>query len=66
MLELFKKYSYNIFITLAYTIIAALVYGVWSFNAWQLWYVTTIIVVVILAIGVFCGWLWIKHDSKKQ
>lgn len=66
MLEIFKKNYVNICIVFVYTIIAGLVYGIWSYSAWQLWYVTLIIVLVIVALGVLCGYFWISHELKKQ
>lgn len=65
MLNFLKKYCYNICIVSVYTLLACLVYGIWSYSAWQLWYVSLIIVIFIIAFGVFCGYLWIKNSIKK-
>ena len=66
MLEFVKKYYYNICITAVYTFLACLVYGVWSYSAWNLWSVTLIIVVAFVAVGFLCGYVWITHEVKKQ
>lgn len=65
MLEIIKKYRYNISIVFAYTLIADLVYGVWSYSLWQSWYISLIIVIVITIIGGVVGWFWIKSIDKE-
>lgn len=66
MLEIFKKNYVNICIVFVYTLLGSLVYGIWSYSAWHLWYVTLIIILVIIGLGCLCGWFWIGHEIKKQ
>lgn len=66
MLEFIKKHFYNICITFVYTLLACLVYGIWSYSAWNLWYVTLIIVVLLVVVGSLCGYIWIKKEIQKQ
>ena len=65
MLDFIKKHCYELMVTFVYTLLACLVYGIWSYSAWELWYVSVIIVIVILLIGVVCGYLWISIKNKK-
>lgn len=65
MLEIFKRNYLNILIAFFYTIIATLVYGIWSYSAWHLWYVTFIIVLAILIVGIIIGYFWIKSENAK-
>ncbi|MDE5856112.1 MAG: hypothetical protein K2H06_03595, partial [Anaeroplasmataceae bacterium] len=53
-------------IAIVYTILASLVYGIWSYSAWHLWYVTLIIVIVIVGIGSVIGYFWIRSEIKKN
>ena len=66
MLEFIKKYCYNICVTFVYTLLACLVYGIWSYSAWNLWYVTLIIVICCVIVGVNCGYFWVSKEFKKQ
>ena len=66
MLNFLKKYCYNICIVSVYTLLACLVYGVWSYSLWQLWYVTLIIILAFIAIGVVFGYFWILNLKKKE
>ncbi|MDE7264154.1 MAG: hypothetical protein K2N64_05795 [Anaeroplasmataceae bacterium] len=66
MLEHIKKNYVNICIAIVYTIIACLVYGIWSYSAWQLWYVTFIIVLVIIAVGFGIGYVWIHSEIQNR
>lgn len=66
MLDIIKKQFNKILQAFIYTTIMCLIYGVWSYKAWSLWYVTLIIVVVIVAIGVVVSYLWIKSEVKKE
>ena len=66
MLEHIKNNYVNICIAIVYTILASLVYGIWSYSAWHLWYVTLIIVIVIVGIGSVIGYFWIRSEIKKN
>lgn len=66
MVELIKKNYVNICIASVYTLIACLVYGIWSYSAWELWYVTFIIVLAIVAIGFVIGFFWIRSEIKNS
>lgn len=66
MKEIFKKYYFNIIIILAYIIIACLVYGIWFQALWNLWYVTLITIVLIIAVGFVIGYFYIKSLIKKN
>ena len=66
MLEHIKKNYVNICIAIVYTILASLVYGIWSYSAWHLWYVTLIIVIVIVAAGFVIGFFWIRSEIRKN
>lgn len=65
MLEHIKNNYVNISIAIVYTVIASLVYGIWSYSAWHLWYVTLIIVLVIVGIGTCIGFFWIRSEIRK-
>ena len=66
MLEVLKKQFNKIFQAVVYTTLLCLIYGIWSFKAWNLWYVTLLIVVAIVAIGVVVSYFWIKSEIKKE
>lgn len=66
MLKLLKENYVNICIVFVYTVLADLVYGIWSYSAWQLWYVSFIIVLLITVAGCFIGFFWIKFEIKKK
>lgn len=66
MLDIIKKQFNKILQCFIYTLIMCLIYGVWSYKAWNLWYVTLIIVVAIIGIGVTISYLWIKSEVKKE
>ena len=66
MLEVLKKQFNKIFQTVVYTTLLCLIYGIWSFKAWNLWYVTLLIVIAIVAIGVVVSYFWIKSEIKKE
>lgn len=65
MLEHIKNNYVNICVAIVYTTIASLVYGIWSYSAWHLWYVTFIIVIFIVGIGFVIGYFWIRSENKK-
>ena len=65
MLEVLKKQFNKIFQAVVYTTLLCLIYGIWSFKAWNLWYVTLLIVIAIVAIGVV-SYFWIKSETKKE
>ncbi len=67
MLQKIIKDNYiNLCIALVYTVIASLVYGIWSYAAWHLWYVTFIIVLVITIAGCIITYFWIKSEHQKK
>ena len=66
MLEQIRNNYVNICIAAVYTILAMLVYGVWSYSAWELWYVTFIIVIAILGTGITISYFWIKSEIKSN
>lgn len=66
MLEHIKNNYINICVAIVYTTIASLVYGIWSYSAWHLWYVTFIIVIFIVGIGFVIGYFWIRSEIKKN
>lgn len=66
MLQNLKENYFNICLTFVYTLLASLVYGIWSYSAWHLWYVTFIIVLVICGIGSVIGYFWIKSEIRKK
>ena len=66
MLEVLKKQFNKIFQAVVYTTLLCLIYGIWSFKAWDLWYVTLLIVIAIIAIGVVVSYFWIKSEIKKE
>ena len=66
MLEVLKKQFNKIFQAVIYTTLLCLIYGIWSFKAWNLWYVTLLIVIAIVAIGVVVSYFWIKSEIKKE
>lgn len=66
MIDFIKKYHYELAISASYTLLACLAYGIWSYSAWSLWYVSLIIVIFILFLGVLFGTIWIKHSIDKE
>ena len=66
MLEVFKKQFNKILQALIYTILLCLIYGIWTWKAWNLWYVTLIIILVIIAVGIAVSYFWIKSEIKKE
>ncbi|MDE5714639.1 MAG: hypothetical protein K2I42_00730 [Anaeroplasmataceae bacterium] len=66
MVEMIKKNLLNISIVFVYTLLACLVYGIWSYSAWELWYVTLIIVIIFAGAGCTLGYFWLKSEIKKK
>lgn len=66
MLQILKENYFNICLIFVYTLLASLVYGIWSYSAWHLWYVTFIIVLVICGIGSVIGYFWITSEIRKK
>ena len=64
MLEQIKENYVNISIASVYTILAMLVYGIWSYSAWRLWWVTMLIVIILLVAGSVISFFWIKSEIK--
>lgn len=65
-LKKIKENYLNVCIAAAYTIIACLVYGIWSYKSWHLWYVTILIIVFIIIIGCVVGFIWIRSEIHKK
>lgn len=66
MLELIKKNYLNILIAALYTLLADLVYGIWTYTAWRLWYVTFIIILIITGVGVTISYFWLRSENKNE
>ncbi len=66
MLEYIKKNYLTIIIVFFYTMIASLVYGIWSYSAWHLWYVSLIIILALVVAGITIGYFWIKSENAKH
>ena len=66
MFKILKEQFNKVLQCFIYTLIMCLIYGVWSYKAWNLWYVTLIIVIGIIALGVTVSYLWIKSEVKKE
>ena len=68
MITLIKNNYVNICIALVYSVLACLVYGIWSYSAWHLWYVTLIVVLFILAVSAVISYFWLKSEimHKKE
>ena len=64
VLQHIKDYYFNICLSVIYTALASMVYGIWSYSAWQLWYVTFIIVFVIFVAGGCISVLWIRSEIR--
>ena len=65
MWNFIKNNYFKLCIIIAYTIIACLVYGIWTYSAWTLWYVTLIIVIAICILGAVIGYIWLKSENKQ-
>lgn len=66
MFEIFKQHFNKIFQVIVYTTLLCLIYGIWSWTAWNLWFVTMIIVLAIVAAGTVVGYFWIKSQIKSE
>ena len=66
MLKILKEQFNKVLQCFIYTLIMCLIYGIWSYKAWNLWYVSLMIVVAIIALGVTVSYLWIKSEVKKE
>lgn len=66
MLEQIKENYVNICIASVYTILVMLVYGIWSYSAWRLWWVTMLIVIILLVAGFVISFFWIKSEIKAK
>ncbi len=64
MLDIIKRNYVNICIAIVYTALAMLVYGIWSYSAWEIWWATLLIVLAILGVGIVISYFWIKSESK--
>lgn len=64
MLEQIKENYVNICIASVYTILAMLVYGIWSYSAWRLWWVTMLIVIILLVAGFVISFFGLKAKLK--
>lgn len=65
-MSIFKNQYKNIILVSVYTILAILVYTMWVHSVWALWYIDLIVGIVILAIGILIGFLYIKSEYKKN
>lgn len=66
LLDFIKKNYVNLCIASVYIVLACLVYGIWSYSAWHLWYVTFIIVIAIMIAGVLVSYFWLRKDKKEN
>lgn len=66
MLNFIKEQFYKLLLCFIYTLIATLIYGIWSYKLWSLWYVTLIIVLVVISVGVVISYFWIKSEIKAK
>ena len=66
MLTLIKEQFNKIIQALIYTALACTIYGVWSWKAWNLWYVTLLIIIAFIAVGVVISYFWIKSEVKQK
>lgn len=66
MIEQIKQNYVNICIAFVYTILAMLVYGIWSYSAWQLWWATLLIVLAIFGVGFAISFLWIRSEIREK
>ena len=64
MFKFIKENYVNILTVFIYTLLASLVYGIWTYISWQLWYVTMFIVLLIVIAGIVIGYFWIKSEIK--
>ena len=66
MLKILKEQFNRVIQCFIYTLLMCLIYGIWTYKAWGLWYVTLIIVLLIIGLGVVVSYFWIKTGIKES
>ncbi len=63
-MEMLKKIYKRLLLVIAYTFVACLVYGYWFNYQWGKWYLTLMIIVIILIAASIIGYFYIKKLLK--
>ena len=66
MIDFIKKHFTKLLLVVVYTTLALVIYIVWFNSLWHLWYVDVITGVVILGLGIFLGYDYIKGEIKEE
>ncbi len=63
-MEMLKKIYERLVVGVSYTLVACLVYGYWFNYQWGKWYLTLMIIVIILIAASIIGYFYIKKLLK--
>ena len=66
MNEIVKNHYKRMCLALCYTLSGILIYGYLFNELFHLWYVTLVVILVIIAIGSFGGFLYVKSEINEQ
>ena len=66
MKEIVKNHYKRISLALCYTLAGILIYGYLFNQLFHLWYVTLVVILVIIALGSIGGYLYVKSEINQQ
>lgn len=65
-MELFKNQYKNFILVFCYIVVATVVYVVSAECLWELWYIDVTVGIVVVGIGVFIGYKYIKSEEEAR
>jgi hypothetical protein len=66
MIEIVKNHFKRIMLALGYTLAGIIIYGYLFNKLFHLWYVTLLVILVLLIAGSVCGYLYVKAEINEQ
>jgi uncharacterized membrane protein AbrB (regulator of aidB expression) len=66
MKEIVKNHFKRIMLALGYTLAGIIIYGYLFNKLFHLWYVTLLVILVLLIAGSVCGYLYVKAEINEQ
>jgi uncharacterized membrane protein AbrB (regulator of aidB expression) len=66
MKEIVKNHFKRIILALGYTLAGIIIYGYLFNELFHLWYVTLLVIIVMLIAGTICGYLYVKAEINEQ
>ena len=66
MKDIVKNHFKRIMLALGYTLAGIIIYGYLFNELFHLWYVTLLVIIVMLIAGTICGYLYVKAEINEQ